>query len=258
MKFSKTESLVLRRVTFCSAVIGVLGIGISFATPIDTSWIANGQQLSASNLAANLTSLQDQITALQGQVTAADARLTALEAAKLPAGTVSAFAGPVVPTGWLLCDGSDVPRSSFPALFAAIGTAHGSGDGATTFSLPDYRGRFLRGVDLGTAMRDPDRAIRTASKAGGNVGNLVGSVQTEQYKGHSHNVQDSGHSHSTNLNNCSGANLSSGAVLYAVSNFPCAGPTTTSTSSANLTQTQGGGGNETRPQNAYVNYIIKI
>ncbi len=64
-----------------------------------------------------------------------------------PPGTISAFAGAVAPAGWLLCDGQVVDREAWPALFAAIGTAYGSGDGSTTFRLPDARGRVLVGRD---------------------------------------------------------------------------------------------------------------
>ena len=75
------------------------------------------------------------------------------------------------------------------ALFAAIGTAHGSGAGAAQFSLPDYRGRFLRGVDHG-ANRDPDASRRTAASGGGNLGDAVGSVQGERLGRHPHQSLD--------------------------------------------------------------------
>ncbi len=66
-----------------------------------------------------------------------------------PVGTVTAFAGATVPAGTLLCDGSAVSRTVYASLFAQIGTTYGSGDGSTTFNLPDYRGMFLRGrVDV--------------------------------------------------------------------------------------------------------------
>ena len=94
----------------------------------------------------------------------------------VPPGTVVAFAGSTPPPGWLLCNGSAVTRTQYSTLFAAIGTAHGIGNGSTTFNLPDYRGRFLRGKDGGVG-RDPDRATRTAANPGGNVGDAVGSIQ---------------------------------------------------------------------------------
>ena len=99
----------------------------------------------------------------------------------IPTGLVLPFAGKKdkVPNGWLLCDGSTKLRSDFPHLFEVIGTSHGAGDGSTTFHLPDYRGRILRGVDDG-AGRDDDAATRTSANAGGEVGDEVGSVQDDQ------------------------------------------------------------------------------
>jgi microcystin-dependent protein len=64
-------------------------------------------------------------------------------------GTVSAFASPSIPSGWLACDGSAVSRAAYAALFLRIGGYYGNGDGSTTFNLPDLRGRTLFGVDAG-------------------------------------------------------------------------------------------------------------
>lgn len=95
----------------------------------------------------------------------------------IPSGVVLPFAGTTAPAGFLLCNGAAVSRSTYGNLFQAIGTVHGAGDGSTTFHLPDYRGRFLRGADAGAA-RDPDRATRTAANSGGATGDSVGSVQS--------------------------------------------------------------------------------
>ncbi|WP_291299283.1 phage tail protein [Elioraea sp.] len=67
--------------------------------------------------------------------------------AAIPAGFIMDFAGATPPTGWLLCDGSPVSRTAQAALFAAIGTTWGAGDGSTTFNLPDLRGRVRAGRD---------------------------------------------------------------------------------------------------------------
>lgn len=63
-----------------------------------------------------------------------------------PPGSMNAFAGTAAPAGWLICDGSAVSRTTYAGLFSIIGTIHGSGDGTTTFNLPDARGSFLRGA----------------------------------------------------------------------------------------------------------------
>ena len=72
-----------------------------------------------------------------------------------PAGSILQFGGTTAPTNWLICDGSAVSRATWPSLFAAIGTNYGSGDGSTTFNLPDLRGKAPVGrqdaIALGTA-----------------------------------------------------------------------------------------------------------
>ena len=90
--------------------------------------------------------------------------ILALIAAAVPAGKLSAFARTAAPTGWLECDGAVVSRSVYPALFAAVGTAFGAGDGSTTFGLPDLRGEFVRGWDHGRGV-DAGRAFGTAQSA---------------------------------------------------------------------------------------------
>ena len=59
--------------------------------------------------------------------------------APLPSGMLTPFAGATAPDGWLLSDGSAVNRTTYSALFTAIGTTYGAGDGSTTFNLPDLR-----------------------------------------------------------------------------------------------------------------------
>lgn len=61
------------------------------------------------------------------------------------AGSIYMFAGSTAPSGFLICDGSAVSRSTYSALFEAIGTIFGAGDGSTTFNLPDLSGRVAVG-----------------------------------------------------------------------------------------------------------------
>jgi microcystin-dependent protein len=225
--------------------VGTITIAHATLNPDPNTWAQPHQEVSASALRSNLTSLDTRLAALE------DVKM------KLPAGTVVAYAGPVVPAGWLLCDGVVKKVTDFPDLFQAIGRVHGVGDNTTTFMLPDYRGRFLRGVDDNIAMRDADHSTRTASNVGGNIGDMVGSVQGAQFKAHSHNVQDLGHSHTVPLTLCQGTSLASGPVQYATGTGGCTAAIASSTNVANISQDQGGGGSETRPANAYVNFIIK-
>lgn len=62
-----------------------------------------------------------------------------------PSGAMMAYGGTTAPPGYLLCDGSAVSRTTYGHLFTALGTAYGSGDGSTTFNLPDLRQRFPLG-----------------------------------------------------------------------------------------------------------------
>jgi microcystin-dependent protein len=149
-----------------------------------------------------------------------------------PVGSIITMATSTVPTGYLECDGAAVSRTTYSALFTAIGTIHGYGDNSTTFNLPDYRGRFLRGWDHAIA-RDPDRASRTAMNTGGATGDTVGSVQTDAFKSHIHTVTNS---------NGTGPGIGALSPVNISSN-------------ANTGST---GGNETRPINANVMYCIKF
>jgi len=72
--------------------------------------------------------------------------------AATPSGTVAMFAAASAPSGWLLCDGSAVSRSTYADLFTAIGTTWGVGDGSTTFNVPDMRGRAPIGVGTGSGL----------------------------------------------------------------------------------------------------------
>lgn len=65
----------------------------------------------------------------------------------LPAGAVIPYAGSTAPANWLLCAGQAVSRTTYKALFDVIGSTYGSGDGSTTFNLPDLRGRIPAGKD---------------------------------------------------------------------------------------------------------------
>lgn len=64
----------------------------------------------------------------------------------LPAGSIIPFAGSNIPTGYLLCNGAAVSRTTYANLFGVISTLYGAGDGSTTFNLPDLRDRFLEGA----------------------------------------------------------------------------------------------------------------
>lgn len=136
-----------------------------------------------------------------------------------PTGMVSAFAGSAAPAGWVLCNGAAISRADNAALFTAIGTTYGSGNGTTTFNVPDLRGEFVRGLDAG-------RGIDAGRSLGSNQGFMVQS--------HGHNIP----TQIISLDSPGGA----GATVFY-------GGTTYTTESF--------GGTETRPRNVAMNYIIK-
>lgn len=70
-----------------------------------------------------------------------------VENAHVPSGVIMAWTTDTAPTGWLLCYGQAVSRTTYSDLFAVISTTYGSGDGSTTFNVPDLRGRFILGQD---------------------------------------------------------------------------------------------------------------
>ena len=132
----------------------------------------------------------------------------------MPTGAMLEYAGSAAPAGWLLCDGTAVSRSTYATLFAVLGTAYGSGDGLTTFNLPDKRGKFGIGVD-GTYTRGSTggAASGTTSTAGSHDHTgLAGSttLTTSQIPSHTHTatVTDPGHSHELK-----GGNLGSGSTI---------------------------------------------
>lgn len=160
-----------------------------------------------------------------------DTEISTVAVGFMPVGSVMAFAGLVEPAGWELCNGSTISRTVHAALFAVIADSYGIGDGSTTFNLPDYRGEFLRGWD-NAAGNDPDAAGRT-DRGDGTAGDVVGSKQLGQNEAHTHNVT---------FNKVPQGSSGTGA-----SRVHDTGYTDATTSS---------GGNESRPRNVNVMYII--
>lgn len=90
-----------------------------------------------------------------------------------PAGTIHFFAGSTAPSGWLKANGAAISRTTYAALFAAISTNYGTGDGTTTFNIPDMRGEFPRGWDDGR---------------GADSGRSLGSAQAQSSTDHQHTL----------------------------------------------------------------------
>lgn len=88
-------------------------------------------------------------------------------------GTIKAWPGPTAPAGWAFCYGQAVSRVTYAGLFAVVATLYGAGDGATTFNLPDLRGRVVAGVDS----MGGSSAGRISESMDGFLGNTAGTEQ---------------------------------------------------------------------------------
>ena len=98
------------------------------------------------------------------------------------AGTIKAWGGVVIPSGWLLCDGRAISRQNYKALFAVIGTTYGSGDGNTTFNIPDTRENVLVGTGQNTTHNILDHDVYN-----------LGEFKDDQLQSHGHIImQESG------------------------------------------------------------------
>lgn len=94
--------------------------------------------------------------------------------AATPAGAVRYFALNSPPTGWIKANGAAISRTTYSALFSAIGTTFGSGNGSTTFNLPDLRGEFIRCWDDG---RGVDSGRSFGSTQGDAIRNITGTMR---------------------------------------------------------------------------------
>lgn len=98
------------------------------------------------------------------------------------AGTIFMYAGSTAPTGYLLCDGSNVSRTTYAKLFDAIGVMYGAGNGSTTFALPDLKGRIVIGVS-------------STHNQGNKGGEETHTLTSAEMPSHTHTVPEHGHGH---------------------------------------------------------------
>lgn len=138
----------------------------------------------------------------------------------VPVSTVIALASNITPNGFVKCNGAQLSRTTYAALFAVIGTIYGAGDGSTTFQVPDLRGEFIRGFDNGRGI-DSGRAF--------------GSFQADELRSHNHSYIRTDYATSATDYQFAGS--------YTLSQV--------------ITSTGNTGGNETRPRNIAMHYYIK-
>ena len=152
--------------------------------------------------------------------------------ADAPIGAILAFGGTAAPAGWMICNGAAISRTTYAALFAAIGTAFGAGDGSTTFNIPDLREATTKGAG------ETGQTVGNHVKTGGLA---VGEFLDDRVQAHTHASPSGSNFFITG----SAASLSGGeAKIYDGSN---------STGGMNA----GRGGDTTEVKAVGVNYIIK-
>ena len=184
----------------------------------------------------------------------------------VPSGSVFCMAVATVPSGYLECNGAAVSRTTYSVLFAVIGTAYGTGNGSSTFNLPDLRGEFVRGFDNGKGT-DSGRSIATSQSSQNAQHNHSISVSgttsnpTPTLTGDVRRISEGYRAQGTasgiftkeldGNNNITGSSSTSPVAGFSID----ATHTHTFSASGN---TGNQGGNESRPRNVAMMYVIKI
>jgi microcystin-dependent protein len=202
---------------------------------------------------------------------------TQILAALVPSGTVSQTARATAPTGYLLCDGSAISRTTYSSLFDAIGTAYGVGDNSTTFNIPNLKGRVPVGFDSSQTEFD------TLGETGGAKTHTLTEAQmpshthiqnSHNHTQDAHNHSQNPHNHSQTIGNIDDLNFTGGGGQNPPADGPNAftnGSVTQSTTATNnattatnqattATNQNTGGGQAHNNLQPYVvlNYMIKI
>jgi len=184
--------------------------------------------------------------------------------AGVPSGSVFCMAVATVPSGYLECNGAAVSRTTYAALFAIIGTAYGTGNGSSTFNLPDLRGEFVRGFDNGRGA-DSGRSIASSQGASNASHNhsisLSGTTSTKSLTGSVQKISE------TFNNSGSTTGVFSKSTGFNAG-FTPGSPDNNDTGAFNIdashnhtfsaSGTSGSQGSEARPRNVAMMYIIKV
>jgi microcystin-dependent protein len=193
------------------------------------------------------TSLDDLRNAVKEQATALAAAQQAL-VTLVPAGTVISFAPPVgqrAPDGWLLCDGREVSAAQYPKLCQALGNTYGSARAGGMCKLPNYSGRFMRGVDVTGLF--PDAAPTTVGKEQ----DYATALPSKGFQ-----IAGGPHTHGINMETTASRDHKGNANNTVA--FPFVGPrrAQTDTDGAHSHSLEGGD-NETWPRSISVFYLIR-
>ena len=206
----------------------IVGRATSGTGPVEEiACTAFGRNILSSATAADLVALLD---------------LSAQIAAAFPPGMIMPFGATTPPTGWLACNGAAVSRTTYAGLFSILGTSWGTGDGSTTFNVPDLRGVFLRGFDNGRGY-DTDRTFA--------------SYQTDGYPSHTHTVTDPGHTHTYTAGGVATGIVQGGFTQGVQLSSPQSGSVSSSSTTGITIASSGGNATEVRPKNVAILYCIR-
>lgn len=234
------QNVTLAKIVNASAASRIMlrgsaaGAGVWQEGTLDGSTVEfNGTaiRVKASGITSNELGSNSVTTAKITDANVTDAKLAAVSL--VPVGTIVDYGGGSTPTGWLVCDGSAVSRTTYSALFTAIGVTWGAGDTVTTFNVPDLRGRATFGDDnMGGST-----ASRITNAGCGIVGTTLGATGGDQLL--------AGHTHTAGAS--TGVTLGGGANVRS----------TTAAGGDIATSSTGGGASANVPPAAIVTKIIK-
>lgn len=176
-----------------------------------------------------------------------------------PTGAISMFAGSSAPTDWLLCDGSAVSRTTYSGLFTVLSTTYGSGDGSTTFNLPDLKGKVPVGYN------SADTSFDALGETGGAKTHTltVAEMPSHTHTQNAHTHTQNAHGHRARYDNicASGTAIDGGmstGTQWKAANTWIENSTATNQNTTATNQNTGGGGAHNNLQPYIVlNYIIK-
>lgn len=171
----------------------------------------------------------------------------------IPPGVMMPYAGSTAPDGWLLCDGSAISRTTYANLFAVLSTTFGSGNGTSTFNIPNTSGRTI--VGAGTGARDGESGTGaisggtalTARALGAWTGKESNTIASTNLPPHTHGVNSHAHLFTITSSSPSSGGPSSNATSTESAGIGSPSPSgTASTSISHSHGTQGNGSHEHR------------
>lgn len=240
----------------------------NFPTSLDSlTNPSSGNTLNSPSHSTQHANANDAIEVLEAKVGVDNSAVTTSLDYKMrvnnPIGEMTIWGTSTAPTGWLICDGSAVSRSTYSALFGVLSTTYGVGDGSTTFNLPNLKGRVPVGRDASQTEFD------TIGETGGSKTNALGvsNLPAHTHSGSTNNT--GGHAHTSAQSDIVRQFGGGDAKLTANSNYGPynTGSITTDTQGAHdHTVSVSGGGNGTATGNAFsvlqpyiaLNYIIRF